>query len=159
MPADRPAHAPLFRERLHVPVRWWLIATIGVGIGGAEVFGGFGWTVAVVVYAVMGTAVALFLVTAGWAEVRVDAAGLHAGGRTLPVADIAVRHGARTGRRPRSGSGLVATRRRTWSSAASSAARCWSAPAGTDATPYWLVSTRHPERLLAALERDGAVTP
>jgi hypothetical protein len=28
-----------------------------------------------------------------------------------------------------------------------------------DPTPYWFVSTRHPERLVAALERAREVTP
>ena len=50
MPGNGGADAPFFRERLFVPVRWWVIATLGVAIGGAEVFAGFRWNVIVIVW-------------------------------------------------------------------------------------------------------------
>src|SRR3954462_5380567 len=79
----------LFRERLRVPVVWWVIATVGVAVGGAEVFAGFDWHVVVVVYAALAIPTAAILVATGHLLVEVDRSGLHAGDRTLPVDGIA----------------------------------------------------------------------
>ena len=157
MPANAPVHPPLFDERLRVPLRWWLIASAGVAVGGAEIFAGFDWRVAAAVYAVMAGCVALLLIAVGRPRVRVDADGLHAGDRTLPLPDIAsatVLDAAET--RERLGPGA--------DPAAHVVARGFVResvlvrPAGGEGAPYWLLSTRHPKRLLAALERAGAVT-
>lgn len=151
-------NAPEFTERLSVPKRWWLIAFVGVAIGGAEVFAGFTWQVAVIVYTVLGVPVLVLLITMGRAVIRVDADGLHAGGRTLPLADIAAarpldaretRHRAGPGADP---AAHTVTRGFIRESVLIR-------PSGDDPTPYWLVSTRHPDRLVAALARAGAVTP
>jgi hypothetical protein len=156
MPAPGAGNAPLFSERLTVPRRWWLIATLGVAIGGAEVYAGFTWPVVLTVYAVLGVPTLVLMLGMSSGRVLVDAEGLHAGGRTLPLASIAsaraldareTRHRLGPGADPAAHvfargfipeSVLIRT-------------------SGDDPTPYWLVSTRHADRLLAALSRSGAV--
>ncbi|HEU5034115.1 MAG TPA: DUF3093 domain-containing protein [Mycobacteriales bacterium] len=157
MPPDTAADAALFAERLKVPVRWWLIAAVGVAIGGAEVFAGFTWEVAVTVYAALAVPVATLLIVIGRARVWVDAAGLHAGGRTLPLEEIAsvtalsaatTRHRLGPGADP---AAHVLTRGYV-------PAAVLVRPVHPQPAPYWLVSTRHPERLVAVLARAGALT-
>jgi hypothetical protein len=148
----------LFTETLRVPLRWWLIALAGVAIGGAEVFGGFDWHVAVVVYAVLAVPTTALLLGIGHLTIRVDEAGLHAGGRLLAAAEIASARALSSGEtRHRLGPGgdpaaHVVTRGYIRESVLVR-------PAGPPHAPYWLVSTRDPQRLLAALARAGAVTP
>jgi hypothetical protein len=140
----------LFRERLHVPLRWWVIATIGVVIGGAEVFAGFDWHIVVLVYVGLAVPTAAILVATGRLTVRVDTAGLHGAGQTLPGSRI-------TGvRRLDAG----ATRRALGAEGdrrAHLVARGYVREAvmvrtdGQDEWPYWLVSSRHPDELMAAI--------
>jgi hypothetical protein len=158
MPTPVARDAPLFRERLRVPHRWWFIATAGVAIGGAEVFAGFTWRVVVTVYLVLGVPTLALLLGIGRDVVRVDSEGIHAGGRTLPLDRVAsaraldareTRHRLGPGADPRA---HVVNRGYIRESVLIR-------PDGDDSTPYWLVSSRRPEQLLAVLSRAGAVTP
>src|SRR3954447_13822949 len=72
MPTDGPSHAPAFEERLSLPWQWWLIAGVGVAVGEAEVFAGFSWQVALIVYAVLGLPVLALLLGMGRVRVVVD---------------------------------------------------------------------------------------
>ena len=146
--ADPPAQ-PIYAERLAIPRRWWVIATVGVALGGAEVFAGFDWHIIAIVYAGLAIPTALLLVGMGRTRLRVDGDGLHAGGRVLASDDIAeavlldargTRHMLGPGRNPDAhvvARGFVKT-------------AVLLRPAD-DATPYWLVTTRRPRELLAAL--------
>jgi hypothetical protein len=152
MPGNGATDAPFFRERLYVPLRWWVIATLGVAIGGAEVFAGFHWHVALIVYAVLGIPTAALLLATGHLTVTVDAAGLHARGSTLAVEQMletqrldhdTTKHqlgpgGDRTAH-------LVAR-----GYVAESVAIRTTEDTGV---PYWLVSSRKPDDLMAALDR------
>jgi hypothetical protein len=147
----------MFQEKLRVPVQWWFIATLGVAIGGAEVFAGFSWPVIVIVYSALGVPTLALLLGMGRATVRVDADGLHAGGRTLPREEITsaraldarqARHRLGPGHDPRAQvlvRGFVKTAVLVQTTADSPA-------------PYWLVSTRRSDELLAALGRAGTLT-
>ena len=150
MPGNGEKHAPFFRERLHVPLRWWLIATVGVAVGGAEVFAGFDWHVVVVVYAVLGLPTAAILLATGHVTTVVDSAGLHARGRTLaPEAMAEVQRVDRAKTRVLLGPGGDRT--------AHLIARGYVREAvairtpGDPDCPYWLVSSRRPDELMAAL--------
>jgi Protein of unknown function (DUF3093) len=150
MPANRPVHPPLFAERLSVPGRWWPIAIVGVAVAGAEVFGGFPWWVAVVTYAGLGVPVLVLLVGMGRTTVGVDAAGLHAGGRTLAATDMAgatVLDGPQTRLRlgPRADPRAHVVARGFIKSSVEVA------PIDEREVPYWLVSTRRPDELVDAL--------
>lgn len=150
MPGNGAADAPFFRERLYVPLRWWVIATLGVAFGGAEVFAGFHWRVAVVVYAVLAIPTAALLLATGHVTVTVDATGLHARGRTLAVAQmLETQRLDRDKTKRQLGPGgdrtahLVAR-----SYVAESVAIRTTEDTGV---PYWLVSSRRPDELMAAL--------
>ncbi|HET6816162.1 MAG TPA: DUF3093 domain-containing protein [Mycobacteriales bacterium] len=150
MPAETALHAPLFAERLSIPRRWWLIALVGVLVAGAEVFGGFPWWVAAVVYAGLGLPVLALLLGMGRTRVRVDDDGLHAQGKTLPATDIAgatILDAQQT--RLRLGPGAdprahVVARGFIKQSVEVT-------PLDERDVPYWLVSTRRPDELVEAL--------
>lgn len=150
MPGNGGSHAPLFRERLYVPIRWWVVAVVGVAIGGAEVFAGFDWHVVVLIYAVLGLPTAAILLATGHLTVVVDDGGLHARGDTLPPASIVAMQRldhAQTRRQlgPAGDRGAHLVAR---SYIAESVAIRTPEDTGS---PYWLVSTRRPDELMAAL--------
>lgn len=71
-------------ERLWVPWWWWPVAAAVIALLGAELHLGFGLTAAVVVYAVLGGAVAALLIR--WAvPIRVDTDVLHVGTHRIPL--------------------------------------------------------------------------
>jgi len=153
MPPEAARDTPIYRERLSVPLRWWFIAAAGVAVGGAEVFAGFNWRVALIVYAALAVPMTALLWGMGSTTITVDASALHAGKRTLPVDEMSAV--------------AVLDRDET---------RRWLGPGGDPAghvvargfvheallirlvdpstTPYWLVSTRHPQQLLSVLTLD-----
>jgi len=144
------ANPTLFRERLSVPLSWWLIATVGVAIGGAEVFAGFDWHLIVLVYVGLALPTAAILLATGRLTITVDSAGLHAAGRTLPAESISeVRHLSRAETRRMLGPASD----RTAHMAARGYVRESVAVRTRDIPdcPYWLVSTRRPDDLVKAL--------
>jgi hypothetical protein len=140
----------LFRERLHVPLRWWVIATLGVAVGGAEVFAGFHWEVAVAVYALLALPTAAVLLATGHLTVTVDAAGLHERGSTLAAEQIIeVKWLDREQTRRQLG---PAGDRTAHLAARSYVSESIAIRTTEDSgVPYWLVSTRRPDKLMAAL--------
>ena len=127
-----------------------MIATVGVAIGGAEVFAGFHWQVALVVYAVLAIPMAAILLATGRLTVTVDTAGLHARGATLAVEQmLETQRLDREQTKHHLGPGGDRT--------AQLVARGYVAESvairTTEETgvPYWLVSSRKPGELMAAL--------
>ena len=140
----------MFRERLYVPLRWWVIATLVVAIGGAEVFAGFPWDIALIVYAVLAIPTAAILLATGHLTVTVDADGLHARGATLPVGQM-----VETQRldRDKTKYQLGPGGDRTATLVARSYVRESVAIRTTEdaVVPYLLVSSRKPDELMSAL--------
>jgi hypothetical protein len=143
---------PIYRERLSVPAIWWAVSVVCMAFGGLEVFGGFNWEVAIVVYVILAGFFLAPLAVLGRATVVVDHTGLHSGGQTLPLDQV------------RTATALdVEGTRRALGPAADPAAhvvlRGWIKTGvlirvrGTGRTPYWLVSSRNPEELAATLRR------
>jgi hypothetical protein len=149
-----------YRERLHVPLAWWLLAVPIVLILGGTLYAGLPWPWPIVIIGGLGAGCAALLIALGRATVEVDDAALRAGGAVLPLTAISEvvaldeRQSARL-RGPR----------------ADPAARFYSRPylkesvyvavdpaAQGDSVhhrrvPYWVVGTRHPADLAAAIER------
>lgn len=157
MPPEAVRNAPIYAERLTVPLRWWLISAAGVAVGVAEIAGGFSWRVALIVLAALAIPMVALLLKVGATTIRVDDAGLHAGGRTLTFDEMTA--------------AAVLDReetRRRLGPAADPAAYVVGRGFVRESvlvrlvdptpTPYWLVSTRHPDQLLAALTREPAAT-
>jgi len=145
-----------YRERLHVPLAWWLLAVPIVLILGGTLYAGLPWPWPIVIIGGLGAGCAALLIALGRATVEVDDGALRAGSAVLPVTAISEvvaldeRQSARL-RGPR----------------ADPAARFYSRPylkesvyvavdraaQGDPGVPYWLIGTRHPADLAAAIER------
>jgi hypothetical protein len=172
----------VYHERLWVPVSWWLLGLVVTVILSAELSAGFGELAVVAIYAVLLGGVAAMLLW--WSRPRVEVAGgeLIAGRARLPLAvvgEVTALDRAQTRAiigpradpsafiliRPylreavyaevtRPVSGTVRRRRLRW--------RGWrphvelTEPALT--APYWLVATRHPVELAAAINSARPAT-
>lgn len=148
-------HSVRYRERLWVPWWWWPLGFILAALISLEVNAGVrslpDWLPFVMLFAVA-TGVLLWL---GRVEVRVTAddqgVQLWAGEAHLPVTALA--RSAEIARTAKS-----AALGRQLDPAAFVLHRAWIGPMvllvlddPDDPTPYWLVSCRHPERILSAL--------
>jgi hypothetical protein len=147
-----------YRERLRVPWWWWLP---GIGLAALiafEVNLGIEAIPMWVPFIVLGLVAAAGLTWLGRVDLRVvtsgDGAELWVGGAHLPVSVI-----ARTAEVPRSAKSAALGRQ--LDPAAYVVHRAWIGPLvlivlddPDDPTPYWLISSRHPDRLLAALRGD-----
>jgi hypothetical protein len=142
-----------YRERLLVPVAYWLLAVPVVVLLGAEAWFLVGGFVPPLVIAVLGVIVATFLVHWSLATIEVSGGVLRADGATLALAEaseaIALDEKQATAMRgPRADpSAHILLRpylkRAVYVGLASPA----------EGVPYWLVATRHPEKLAAAIEQ------
>ena len=145
-----------YRERLYVPLVWWLLAVPIVLILGGTLYAGLPWPWPIVIIGGLAVGCTALLIAIGRGTVEVDNAVLRAGDAALPLAAISEivaldeRQTARL-RGPR----------------ADPAARFYSRPyltesvyravdpgvSGDAGVPYWLIGSRHPAELAAALER------
>ena len=172
----------VYRERLSVPLTWWLLGLTTIALLATEVVAGYAWPLVVSIYAVLVGGFAAVLLTWGRPRVEVEAGELRAGGARLPLAavgEVTALDEAQTralrgprgdpaaflltrpylrravyvevtgaglerppGRPPRRGRRIPLLRRR--------AGRAQPRP-HPPAPPYWLVSTRHPAELAAAI--------
>jgi hypothetical protein len=148
-----------FRERLVVPWWWWPAAAVIVAVLGGELHLGnsLAWNVgSAVAVAVAGAAL-----LAGLSHSRVVVADgvLRAGPAAIPVSSLgpaAVRHGEDLRLRLGPGADPAAFLLiRSWVRTAVEIAVVDPA----DDTPYWIVSTRRPRQLLAALAEQRAPSP
>jgi len=144
-----------YRERLWVPWWWWLP---GLGMGALialEVNQGVRGLPNWVPFAVLLPVAAVVLLSLGRTELRVTSSGgdteVWIGGAHLPVAVI-----ARRAEVPRSAKSAALGRQ--LDPAAYVVHRAWVGPMvllvlddPDDPTPYWLISARHPDKVLAAI--------
>ena len=143
-----------YREHLRVPVSWWLLAIPCVAILGAEVYAGFGGFSPPLVDAVFAAVVVGVLLAWGAATIEVADGTLRAGGATLPLSravDVVVLDEKQAAllRGPR-GDPAAHLMLRPYLKRAVYIAL---ADPGSG-VPYWLVATRHPAELAAAIERS-----
>lgn len=146
-----PAPASRYQERLSVPWGWWVLGATAVAALGAAFSVAMPAAVWVPLVVVAAIVVAVLLLRYGAAELRVDEAGLRAGRALLPrrhVGKVTVLDPERA----RALAGLDSDARaylllRPY---CSRAVRVDVADAH-DPTPYWLLSTRRPERLAESL--------
>lgn len=147
-----------YRERLSVPWWWWLPGLGLAALIAYEVNMGIEGLPDWAPYAVLLPVAAVVLVWFGRAEIRVVGGAdgdteLWVGAAHLPVGVM-----AKSAEVPRTAKSAALGRQ--LDPAAYVVHRAWVGPMvllvlddPEDPTPYWLVSTRHPERLLAALGR------
>jgi hypothetical protein len=143
---------PEYRERLRVPLAWWLLSLPSALIIGVTVYAGFQGPWPVIIVGGLLAGCAATLISLGRGSVEVSAGAVRAGGAVLPLAavrEVVALDEAQTIslRGPR----------------ADPAAHLYSRPylkesvyLAVDASagvPYWLIGTRHPAELAAAVER------
>jgi hypothetical protein len=142
-----------YRERLRVPLAWWLLAMPTVLILGATLYAGLAepWPIIIMAGLAAGCAAVLIAMSLGTVEIRDGA--LRAGNAVLPlpaVSEVVSLDEKQTTR-------LRGPR-------ANPAAHLYSRPylkesvylgvnPSSPAAPYWLIGTRHPAELVAAIER------
>ena len=145
-----------YHERLLVPVSYWLLAVPSIAFLGAEAWFVAGGIVPPITLAVLCLIAAIFLIYWGAATIEVAGGVLRAGRDTLPLGEagevVALdEEQAALLRGPR----------------ADPAAHLFLRPYvkravyvglahPIDGVPYWLISTRHPDRLTAAIGRASA---
>ena len=146
-----------YRERLHVPLAWWLLAVPTVLILGATLYAGLAEPWPVIIMAGLAAGCAAFLITLGLATVEIRNGALRAGNAVLPltaVSEVVSLDEKQTtrlrGPRADPAAHLYSRPYLKESVYLAVAAR---APGGWDSAPYWLIGTRHPAELAAAIER------
>ena len=141
-----------YRERLRVPLAWWLLTMPSVLIIGVTVYAGLAEPWPVIILAGLIAGCAAYLIAMGLATIEVRDGTLRAGKAALPltsVSEVAVLDENQTMR-------LRGPR-------ADPAAQLYSRPylkesvylavAPSGPAPYWLIGTRHPAELAAVIER------
>lgn len=145
-----------YAERLHVPLRWWALATMFL----ATVLLAFlvatpAWVAFAATGVLVAITVTLFL-SYGGARVTVEDGTFRAGRARIPVEHLGVpvAHDAAASRRL---AGVDADAR-AYLLLRPYVRRSVQVPVTDpdDPTPYWLVSTRHPDELVHALVAAGA---
>ncbi|HEX7660240.1 MAG TPA: DUF3093 domain-containing protein [Pseudonocardiaceae bacterium] len=148
----KPAGEPVYRERLYLQWWHWILPLIAAGIIAAEVHMGYPGVRAWLPYLITIPLTALMLWRFGHAKVEVRDGELWAGEAHLPLRFIdEIRIVPQAMKRRALGPGF--------DPAAYALHRSWVGPMlwlrlndPDDSTPYWLISTRRPERLAEALE-------
>jgi hypothetical protein len=143
-----------YREHLHVPVSWWLLAIPSIVILGAELWAGFGGFIPPLVYGVFTAVIAGFLLSWGATSVEVTDGALRAGGDTLQLSRIGEvvpldEKQAALLRGPR-GDPAAHLMLRPYLKRAVYIALA----DPSDGVPYWLIATRHPAELATAIEHS-----
>ena len=143
-----------YRERLHVPLAWWLLAVPIVLILGATLYAGLTEPWPIIIMAGLAAGCAALLITMSLGTVEIRDGALRAGNAVLPltaVSEVVSLDEKQTTR-------LRGPR-------ADPAARLYSRPylkesvylavgsSSPAVRPYWLIGTRHPAELAAAVER------
>jgi hypothetical protein len=143
---------PSYRERLRVPLAWWLLAVPTVLLLGATLYAGLPNPWPVIIMAGFAAGSATILITMGLARVEVGDGGLRAGNAVLPLAaitDVLALDEKQTARLRGPGvdpAAFVYSRPYLRESVYVAVDR--------PGVPYWLVGTRHPAELAAAVERS-----
>lgn len=142
----------VYHERLRVPASWWLLGLLSIFLLGAGFLAGFDWRPAAFVYGVLIVIMASGLIIWGLLRIEVMNGELRAGGHRLLLAQagpvsVLDPDQTRALRGPHADPAAFLVARPYLPRAVYIAV---DDPAVT--TPYWLIGTRHPEELAAAIE-------
>lgn len=150
-----------YRERLSVPVTWWLLTALCVAIFGTTLWAGLPLAAVIAVFVALAGLAGALLISWGRAVIEVTGTGLRAGGRLLDLTaagrvEALDAEQTRLMRGPRADPAAFLLLRPYLPK--SVYIEIAGRPAGE---PYWLIATRHPAGLAAAIERAriGVLTP
>lgn len=143
---------PVYRERLTVPLWWWLAAPASAALLAAEVYLGAPGYATILPYLVLLPAVVGTLWWAGRVRIAVTPEELHVDDARLPLAVV----GAVTPLSPLQTRDLLGPAAEPYAFVIQ---RPWVGGAvrvdltdPADPTPYWVISSRHPGELAAAID-------
>jgi len=145
-----------YRERLTVPAAWWILAVpVIVLLGAYGIYANLSGAVVVIIYAVFTVGCAAVLLVWGSGLIEVGGGELRAAGAVLPLSQVTgVRaldaRQAEAMRGPRADPAARTLIRPYLKTAVYVAVHD---PAGQ--VPYWLIGTRRPGELAAAIERGS----
>jgi hypothetical protein len=146
----------VYRERLGVPASWWLAGALCVFIFGTLTWAGFTVAIGIDVYLGLGALVASALLIWGAVVIEVTASELRVGSQRLALSEVSEvsaldvdQTTALRGPRADAAAYLLVRPYLPESVYVAVAGR----PAGR---PYWLIGTRHPAELAAAIETAGS---
>lgn len=146
-----------YRERLFAPPLWWVVGMITMLTFGAIVWTGFDLAITAAVFAALIGLTAAFLLNWSRAIIAVTPGELRAGTATLPLA-LAGEVRALDEAQTRALRGPRADPRAYMLIRPYLLCAVYIEVSGKDpACPYWLVQTRHPDELAAAIERSRPV--
>jgi hypothetical protein len=142
----------VYHERLRVPVSWWVLGLLSAFMLGAGFLAGFDWEPALAVYGAIVVPLAAFLISWGWLRIEVSRGLLRVGKSVLPLAQagqvtVLDTDQTRALRGPRADPAAFLLARPYLPEAVYVTVED---PAGV--TPYWLIGTRRPGELAAAIE-------
>jgi Protein of unknown function (DUF3093) len=143
-----------YREQLRVPASYWLLGLLSVAIIGTTLWAGFSVFIAIAVYVVIGGGCAAVLLRWGAISIEVADGQLRAGRAALPLREAGEvapldEAQARAMRGPRADPAAFMLIRPYLKLAV-----YVEVSAATPGAPYWLIATRHPAELAAAIERS-----
>jgi hypothetical protein len=146
-----------YRERLQVPLAWWLLSFPTVLILGVTLYAGLPWPWPIIIVGGLAVGCAALLIALGRGSVEVADGALRAGGAVLPltaVGEIVVLDEKQSTRlRGPRADPAAHLYLRPYLKESVYLALEEAASTGRPAVPYWLVGTRHPAELAAAIER------
>jgi Protein of unknown function (DUF3093) len=143
-----------YRERLRVPASWWLLGLLCVAMFGTTLWAGFSLRVAVAVYLALCAGCAAALLAWGSATIEVAGGELRAGSASMSLSQAGEvtaldEAQARALRGPRADPAAYLLIRPYLKRAVYVEVTGQFA-----ARPYWLIGTRRPAELAAAIERS-----
>jgi hypothetical protein len=151
-----------YRERLYVPLAYWLLAIPSILILGGTLYAGLPWPWPIISFVIITAICVVPLVALGRGAVEVEDGTLRAGQNVLPLAAVSevVVLGEKQSTRlrgPRADpAGVLYSRPYLKESvylALAEGARQSTGQTGVSGVPYWLVGSRHPAELAAHIER------
>jgi hypothetical protein len=145
-----------YREQLRVPASYWLLSVPVIALLGAELFAGFSVLVAIIVYVAFVVVIGGFLLAWSAARIEVSDTTLRAGGDSLPLSAIGEvialdEKQAALMRGPRADPAAHLLLRPYLKRAV-----CLKLADPSSGVPYWLLATRRPDELAAAIGRNRA---
>ena len=151
-----------YRERLYVPLAYWLLSIPTVLTIGGTLYAGLPWPWPIIIFAMLIVGIAVPLVLLGRATVEVADGTLRAGPEVLPLAavsEVVALDEKQTSklRGPRGDPAAVLYSRPYLKEsiylALDEHAQQTAGRKGLSEVPYWQVGTRHPAELAAVIER------
>ena len=147
-----PTDDVVYVERLTVRPVWWAVALTIAVLGAVELAAGFRWQIGLIALAVAAAPTLSVLVILSRLTVRVDGRGIHAGGRTMTYDEMeSVEALDRKQTKVQAGPGADPAAYLVFRGYVGESVLV--RPLDPRPVPYWLVSSRHPQLIVAAVEQ------